>query len=122
MPKLFGVDMAQIINTNMGPGLLPVTLVKQTKAYSADGTDISVAASMSFVGRGFIESYSDEEQSKNSLIEVGDRKITILGASLPPGIVPKKGDHVIVEDGTWYLVEIPKRDPAAATYLCHGRG
>lgn len=124
MTKLFGVDIASEINKAMGPGLLPLQLLRRTPGARTSGATTSGTnpTSKSYPCRGFTDSYSDS-QFDGTLIRRGDRKVLILGASLPSGITPRPGDAVVVpSEGTYEVVGIPERDPAGATYVCQGRG
>jgi len=119
MPTLFGVDIAGIINRELGPKLLPLTLTgytagTRTVGQLSGGTN---PTSSTATGRGFTEDYS-EGQIDGDTVKVGDRKVVILGASV--SLIPAPGMTVTIE-GVAYRIERVKRDPAAATYTCQVR-
>lgn len=122
MPKLFGIDVAGIVNKEMGKLLLPVTLQKvSTQTRTTD--NLSGGTNPEFTnysGKGFIEDYNDYV-SANSGVERGDKKITVLGGSLSTNIKPAANDRIIIEGSTYNIVRV-KRDPAGATYECQSRG
>lgn len=122
MPSLFGVDIASEINQAMGQGLLPVTLTKATTGTRTTGslTSGTVPSTDDYTGRGFLSDYKDRQINGTSVL-TGDRKVSILGASLPTGIVPAAADKVTIEGSTFNIVNV-KRDPAAAMYTCQVRG
>lgn len=124
MPNLFGLDIAGIINRELGPGLLPLTLVRVSEgARNADPTQGLALTETSYTGRGFIEAWSVRQigldNGTGALIRVGDMKITLLGASL--SVAPAVGDKVTIEGVTYRIEMIVSRDPAAATYVVNGR-
>ena len=121
MPKLFGVDIASEVNKAMGAGLLPATLTKNTPGTrdSANPTGGKTNDTGTFACRGFIEDYDVKFVNGTTILET-DRKVLLLGASLPVGIIPSGGDAVTIEGATYNIVHV-KRDPAAATYTCQVR-
>lgn len=121
MPKLFGIDIAGIVNKAMGSGLPAVTLVKVTPGLRVDGslTAGTNPSTNQFPARGFVDTYQDKAID-GTLIKQGDRKMLILGASIAGGQVPSQGDQVIAESRTYEVIDV-KRDPAAATYECQCR-
>jgi len=119
--KLFGVDVAKVVNKAMGKGLLPVTLTVVTpgtrsSSALAAGTQ---PTSVSHPCRGLVEDYN-ERLIDGETIRDGDRKVLILGDSLPSGVVPKGTDRVTVLGKTYVIVHV-NADPAAATYSCQVR-
>lgn len=124
MPSLFGVDIAGIINREMGPGLLALTLIQVSEgARNADATQGLTLTETSHSGRGFIEDWTlgqlGLELGAGVLIRAGDKKITLLGASVT--VVPQPGWKVTLEGTTYNIEAIVTRDPAAATYVLLGR-
>lgn len=119
---LFGIDMAARLNAALGPKLLPFTLIRRTESATlpAKRTDGLAIAERRFPCRGIVESYRDDQVDGN-LVRSGDRRILILGGSLPAGTVPVVNDDVIAEGTRYRIVAVPGRDPAGATYLCQGR-
>lgn len=119
--NLFGVDIAGIIGGAMNSGLPVITLIKVTTGTRDpnDPTAGNRATEKSYKGRGFLDDYKDY-QIDETTIRRGDRKILVTGSSLN-GIVPSAGDSIIAEGITFSIINV-KRDPAAATYTCQGRG
>jgi hypothetical protein len=119
---LFGVDIAGIIAAQMGPLLLPATLRVFTLGARTPGDLTSgpaITSTASTAARGFVESYDTKDQGAGSIVQVGDRKITLLGATLG-GLVPVPSSEIDIEGDTYTVVDV-QRDPAAATYLCQSR-
>jgi len=123
MPMIFGVDIAGILATQMGPLLLPATLrVFSTAQTRVDG-DLTAGtvkiATVSTAARGFVETYDTKDQGAGSIVQVGDRKISLLGATLG-GMIPVPGDEIDIEGDTYTVVDV-QRDPAAAMFTCQSR-
>jgi len=122
MPDLFGIDIAGIVAGAMADGLLPVTLTKVIPG-QRDPADLSSGTKNStrkYPCRGFIQDYQTR-QIDGDIIKMGDRQVLILGATLPSGVVPEPDDLATCE-GRTYTLKYVRRDPAAATYTCQGRG
>lgn len=121
MTKLFGVDIAKTVNQAMGKGLLPATLIKVTAGTRATPTGGTNPTAQNFPARGIISDYTDREKAGTE-VKVGERKILLLGASLPAGIVPEPGDKVTIEGRTYRIVDDGvTRDAASAAYRCRGK-
>lgn len=81
----------------------------------------------SYPCRGTVSGYDAHEIAlAGSLIQSDDRKITLIGGSLPPGIAPVKEDTVTIQDvdgvtRTFRIVESPDFDEAGAVFTCQGR-
>lgn len=123
MPSLFGIDIAGIVNAELGPGLLPATLQVVTPG-SRDPLNVTSGTNPTVVEyscRGVLEDY-DDRQIDGELILRGDRKVLLLGKSIGGGAVePKPGDQVTIEGRTFSVIGVT-RDPAAATYTLQVRG
>lgn len=121
MPKLFGTDIPALINKAMGKLLLPVILHSVTQGTRTAGSLTGGAnpVETDHTCRGFINDYRDH-QIDGTIIRQGDRKVTVLGASIAPAAVPKPNDRVTVEGATYTVVAV-KRDPAGATYEMQSR-
>ncbi len=106
----------------MAWGFPAVTLIKVTPGSRTPGqaTGGVNATSASHSAKGIQESYRDNEIDSVA-VKIGDRKVLILGATLPAGVVPVPGDRVISEGVTYSVVNV-SRDPAAATYTLQARG
>lgn len=121
--KLFGVDIAGLINQEVGPGVLDLTLIKVTPGTRTGGqlTGGTNPTTASTAGKGFIDDYQDR-QIDETVIRRGDRRVLIVGNSLSGGsVIPAAGDQVTIEGATYEIVNVA-RDPAAATYTCQVRG
>lgn len=123
MTKLFGVDISKELAKAMGPGLLPLKLVKTTQGArdSAALTEGPRESVKTYPCKGIIDDFQ-LSQFDGDLVQYGDRKVLILGGTLPSGVVPSAKDFVEAEGKRSEVVRILARDPAAATYLCQVRG
>ena len=121
MPDLFGIDIAKLVADNIGPGVLPAVLTKVTPGTRTAGslTAGTNSTSVDHDCRGFIDDY-DASQIDGTLIKMDDHKVTIIGGTLPAGVIPVQNDHVFIEGTTYEIIRV-KRDPAAATYTCQAR-
>lgn len=122
MPRLFGLDIAGIVNTSFASAgnVLPATLIKVTAG--ARGTNVTSGRTTtreSFSARGFIDDYTDRELEASG-ITAEDRRITLLGASITGGQIPERNDEITIESRTYKIIRV-QRDPAAATYTCQAR-
>lgn len=121
MVKLLGVDIAKEIHKALSPRLLPLFLIKLSPG--TRGTSLTAGIEPvedSYAGRGFISDYLDRHINGTSVV-TGDRKVNIIGNSLPARIIPISGDRVTIEGFTYNIVRVT-RDPAAAMYTCQVRG
>ncbi len=118
MPNIFNADIAGKIGQAMGPLLFPLTLIKRTSSTRSDLTGGVNTREESYNGRGFIDDYRDS-RIDGDIIKIGDRLVTIMGASIT--VVPEPDDKVIIEGVTWTIVGPVRRDPAGATYECQVR-
>lgn len=120
--NLFGEDIAGQLFTNLGP-LLPAVKLLKTVQGTRDPTDPSAGTeptAQTYSGRGILDSYRTS-QIDETIIQQGDRKVLILGNSIPSGVVPETGDMVEAEGRVFTVVAV-ERDPDAATYTCQVRG
>jgi hypothetical protein len=119
MPNIFKANIAKEIGKAMGPLVFPLTLTKIRPSTRGDLTGGVNSIPDTFSGKGFIDNYRDSRVD-GSIVKVGDRVITILGASM--GAIPEPNDTVFIEDREWTIVKDGvKRDPAGATYECQVR-
>jgi hypothetical protein len=128
MPKLFGVNIADILNRALSPGMFTgYLLVGQGGARNPNdptaGITFEDVANSSF--QGIVNTYRDDEIDNESVLRE-DRKILIIAESIDPPTVPAVGmkidmsqDH-LGGQGFWTIVRVT-RDPAHATYVCQGR-
>lgn len=122
MTKLFGIDIAKIANKALGPGLIKVSLIKLTQG-SRDPTALTEGPTISrksYVARGVVLDFK-LTQFDGDLVQKGDRKVLLLGASLPSGIIPQENDLILAEGKESQIVGV-SRDPASASYECQIRG
>jgi len=123
MPNIFGADIAGKILQNLGPLVFDLTLTKVEAGTRGSSLTAGTEPSRTnYTVKGFVDSYTDR-QIADSLVQQGDRKIIILGASLPDGVVPEPADEVTDEAGTTFVIveDGVRRDPAGATYECQSR-
>jgi len=120
MPKLFGVDIAKEISDAMGSGLLVAKLTKVTITNpTSTNTTEGGFTEKSYSCKGVISDYADS-QVTGTVIQKGDRRVLLLGGSLPLSVVPDTGDFIEIE-GSKFTIVLVSRDPAAATYSCQVR-
>ena len=121
MANLFGIDIAGIVAQEIGPGLLPATLIQVRNGVRTPGnlTGGTNPTENNIGGRGVISDYADS-QINGTLIKKGDRQVLLIANTFPGKPVPVPDDKVIIENLTYNIVAV-KRDPAAATYKCQVR-
>lgn len=56
-----------------------------------------------------------------TLVRREDRRISLLIATLPPGVEPKPSDKVTIQGTTYVVLDGVERDPASFMFTCHGR-
>ncbi len=120
MPKLFGLDIAGIVNRELAAagGVLDGRLTKvapglRTSGSLTGGTN-PVETTHDF--KGFMENVSESRFAGQLQTKDGE-VMSILGASLPPGVEPEANDRATLEDREYELVGLLTRDPAAALYV-----
>ena len=124
---LFGIDIAAIIGENMTEDdLLSANLYQRTEGSGeeVDGEiDYTAPPGNSFSNaipcHGFTESVTIKDTREQILSN--DRKITIIGDSLPAGVVPTQGDKINIESTDFKILSLLERDPAGAVYTVHAR-
>lgn len=119
MPKLFGLDIAKIVNDSIAGagGVLDGTLTKITPGTRTSGslTGGTNPVETSHAFKGFIDRGS-ETRFAGQLQTVDGEVVSILGASLPSGVMPEVNDRVTLEGKEYDLVRLLRRDPAAALF------
>ena len=124
MPKLFGIDIAKIVNDEIqkAGGVLDATLIKVTpgKRSASDPTGGVKPTNQPRRAKGFIADYN-KRQIDGTIVQSGDRMVILLGASIQGNAIPEPADRIEIEDASYQVVRV-KRDPAAATYTCQVRG
>jgi hypothetical protein len=123
VPDIFGVDLAGEIADAMGDGLLPGRLKHYTYGSRTTGSlsDGQAASFRRYNFRGIQTDYKTTEIDGTRVIR-GDKRVLIIGGTLPSGIVPGPDDEVEIEGRTLRIVALERRDPAAATYVVQARG
>lgn len=122
MPNLFGLDIAGIVNDNLGSQLLDATLIQVVEGTrsASDPTAGLPTSNRNIPCKGIIDEYLAREID-GTIVQTGDRKILLLGKSIKSGtVVPATGDKIKIEGVVYRILDI-KRDPAAATYVCQAR-
>lgn len=125
--NLFGVDIAGIVAdvfTSQVP-LLDAILHRREPGQSRDADSLTGGRvgrdTTPFPCTGFIDEYLDKEID-GTLIQVGDRKILLLGNTIAGGtVVPQQHDKITIEGQVHTIIRVT-RDPDAATYTCQTRG
>ena len=114
--RLFNLDIAKIVADSIAGagGVLDATLFSVTPQTPASGNVIAPSTPTQHACKGFIDDYKDS-QIDGTIIRKGDRKVTILGATISPSVAPKTNDQILIEESTYDVQEV-KRDPAGATY------
>lgn len=122
--NLFGVNISGIIARELGPAVLPATLIKQVTGTTRTTGQLSGGKTVTTSNhscRGFIDDYT-ARQIDGTIVEIGDRRITLLGDTIEGGtIIPEVNDRITIEGNTYKVIRI-NRDPDKATYECQSRG
>ncbi len=123
--ELFGVDIAGLIADNIGPGLLPVTITRYAKGERTAGDLTGGRAKVPVTVTGIRGIWEDLPSTPPAGItfELNDRIALLIGDTIPAGGLPLRNDAIEIEGLTLFMVQLLKRDPAAATYryLCRDR-
>lgn len=119
--ELFGVDIAGIIADALGDGLPDVTITRNTRG-ERDPDNLTggrPTEPTTVKCKGFWEDFTGTPPP-GIVVELGDRKLVLIGDTIPPGGHPRRNDactvHEDMGDVTLYNVGPVSRDPAAATY------
>ncbi len=115
--KLFGLDIAKIVADSIksAGGVLDATLISVTPGTGTDAEPNSFKpTTTTHSARGFIDDYRDS-QVDGTIVRRGDRRVTLLGATISPPVAPKTNDRVTIEGFTFDVQKV-RRDPAGATY------
>jgi hypothetical protein len=122
-PKLFGLTLAKVIAGAMGKGLLPATITRTTygpRDALNPAAGPTITSTVTHNCRGFTESY-DDRRIDGTLILRQDRRILLLGGTLPDGFNPAPGDIIAIQNADWKVIAVHPSDPAEATFVCQGR-
>jgi hypothetical protein len=120
MPNLFGLNIAEIVNTSISEagGVLTCTLTKTTPGTRTPGS-LSAGTNpttTAYTVKGFLE--QGEKRLSGQLQTVTGTFVSILGWSVSSGtVVPEVNDTITIEGTVYELVELVSRDPAAALYV-----
>lgn len=119
MPDIFKANIAGRIKSALGPLVFDVTLIKVAAGTRTPGalTAGTNPTETSYTCKGFVDEYN-LEQIDGQVVQQGDRKVSILGASV--SVVPAVGDKVVAESETRRILYV-RRDPAGALYECQVR-
>jgi hypothetical protein len=121
MPDIFGADIAGAILDGLGGLVFDQTLIKTSTAEDPTNKTRMIKIETPYSCKGFVDNYRNEN-IRGQGVKITDHKIVILGASLPPSIIPQPGDRIIAEGRTYSIQEDGvMRDPAGATYECQSR-
>ena len=122
---LFGIDIAQLVDNSLqqAGGVGTGVLIKRENTGRTPGnlTGGQNPSETRYDFRGFLDNRS-EERRNGSLVSAGGDIVSILGNSLPSGVVPAQSDQIEIENTTFEVLEIVARDPAAALYECRVGG
>lgn len=69
---------------------------------------------------GIVKAF-DTHLIDGTIVKREDRKIWLLGESLPDGVEPKPGDRIAIDGATYTVLAVPERDAAKFQFICHGR-
>jgi len=119
---IFKQNIAGKLASAMGPLLFDIILIKVAVGARTGGalTAGPALTETSYTVKGFTDSYA-EELTDGQNVQQNDLKVSILGATLPSGILPEIGDKVTSEDGSTKKIIQVDRDPAGAIYGCQVR-
>lgn len=123
MAKFLGTDISGLIHKHLSPIIKDATLIQVTSGARtpADLAGGKALTETSKTAKGFVNTYRDY-YIDGKMIRHGDRKILLTADSIEDTTVPTPGDKITIE-GTTYVIQANgvSRDPASATYICHGR-
>ncbi len=122
MAKLFGIDIAAIVDNAVSDQLIDLTLTSyvDSAVEESDPTAAPTRTPTEHTGKGVITDYSDFHRAQTT-IQDGDRKLLIIANSLDIAIIPEPGFTVTMESVTYTIVGPVKVDPAIASYTCQVR-
>lgn len=120
-PDIFGVDLAGLIEEHLGDLVFDQTLIVVTSKRDPANSTKTLKSETPYPCKGFVDVFADR-LIDGTAIKYTDRKIVILGNTIPASIEPKGGDKIIAEGKTFTITDDGvRRDPAGATYECHSR-
>lgn len=120
------INLAKILAKNFAKFGKPIGVVSATLTLYTTGTRTPGAlsagtnpTSVAYPCKGFIEDF-ELAAIGGTLVTKDDRRISIFGASLPAGIVPKEGSTVTIKSVT-YTIRSVIGDGVDAVYECVSR-
>ena len=120
MTKLFGIDVAKLVDKNISKGLLPGVLIKydvlvRTTGSLSEGTRTSTRHTF----KGIVSSLSSVRTT--TIIENATDMVTMITNSIKPSAAPEQGDEVEIGGSTYVILGDIVSDPADATFRCQVR-
>ena len=118
-PPVLGIPFASIMSGIFGRGFKPVILRRANAAARVPGmlsAGFAYASETTWTCRGIVETYSATEIAEG-LATMDERRVVILGGTLPDGIDPRVNDRVDVDGATYSLVQLDARDAAGASFV-----
>lgn len=116
---LFGVDIAGLINTHVGAGVLDVVITKQIATGERDPDNLAGGfprAPATHGCKGFWDSYAVADIDGVNVLKT-DKKACLIGESIPAGAMPEYADIITIAGETRFCVELDSVDPANALYI-----
>lgn len=120
MPRLFGLDIARIVNAEIegAGGVRPAVLVKlapgpRTPGQLTGGTN---PVPTNHTARGFESDLS--RLRPDTVVKDATGLVVLLGASIQGGAVPEAGDQVSIDGAAAQRILRVESDPADAAYRC----
>ena len=118
MVKLFGIDIAAVVAREFKGKLLTGTLTKRSAGSRTAGslTGGVNPSETAHPFEGIVETKTETRREDGGLVTSTGEILTIIGGSLPAGVVPEANDRAELEKVTYDLIELIERDPASAVY------
>ena len=118
--RIFGMDIAKMVRDglNQAGGVLDITLIKVTDGNRSTGslTAGTNPTEAPYPCEGFDSTEAKREAGLLSSKTV--RSISIVGASLPAGVVPAPNDLIQIDGDELRIDQPVGTDPARAVYEC----
>lgn len=105
MPKIFGIDVAGLVHSNLKGKLFAGTLSR---------TENKVTTNYVFEG---VPGEDASARDRQATLKSNSNSITIIAKSISPTTVPRVRDRIVLLDKT-YDINAVDTDPAEATYIC----
>lgn len=139
--KVLGIKLAKEIAKGLGPIFNDAVLMRSLRTVR-DPSDIagglitqnpSDPQTQAWTCKAFVSTASQSQQGQGSvtstlrggglygdLISRGERKVTILGGTLPDDVEPQPNDYVTINGSTYYINSV-NRIPGGATFVCSAK-